>query len=487
MLNMNLPVYLPLVFTAVWAVFLLLVDLWIPKGRKGITAIFAVIGFVVGMVLAYQQFFIPGIRLGITAFNDMVVVDGFSVVLTIVFMITGLVVTALSVDYMRRMKIEKGEFYSLLFFSVTGMILLAQVNDLITLFLGLELLSIPLYVMAGFALPRLDSEEAALKYFFTGAFASGFLLYGIALVFGATGTTNIQEIAQRVSAEDLLNPTLMLLGAGFLLVGLGFKIASVPFHMWAPDVYQGSPTPVTAFMSVGVKIAAFGALIRVFLRDFSIYSVDLTPIFMVLSVATMLVGNLMALSQKNIKRLLAFMSVASAGYLLMAFVPYGNRTLTNEIVAAMVFYLLAYAVTSFGAWAVVIAVEKGDARGLEIDDYAGLGRKYPWLGVCMSLFLLSFAGVPLTIGFWGKYYLFSDVIEGGYPWLAAVGILASVISVFYFLRIIFKMFMVEGEPKIRRDIWLTVVTLVSAVAVFILALEPGWLMSLVYEAVLVIR
>jgi NADH-quinone oxidoreductase subunit N len=438
-------------------------------------------------VLAYQQFFIPGIRLGITAFNDMVVVDGFSVVLTIVFMITGLVVTALSVDYMRRMKIEKGEFYSLLFFSVTGMILLAQVNDLIILFLGLELLSIPLYVMAGFALPRLDSEEAALKYFFTGAFASGFLLYGIALVFGATGTTNIQEIAQRVSAEDLLNPTLMLLGAGFLLVGLGFKIASVPFHMWAPDVYQGSPTPVTAFMSVGVKIAAFGALIRVFLRDFSIYSVDLTPIFMVLSVATMLVGNLMALSQKNIKRLLAFMSVASAGYLLMAFVPYGNRTLTNEIVAAMVFYLLAYAVTSFGAWAVVIAVEKGDARGLEIDDYAGLGRKYPWLGVCMSLFLLSFAGVPLTIGFWGKYYLFSDVIEGGYPWLAAVGILASVISVFYFLRIIFKMFMVEGEPKIRRDIWLTVVTLVSAVAVFILALEPGWLMSLVYEAVLVIR
>jgi NADH-quinone oxidoreductase subunit N len=487
MLNMNLPVYLPLVFSAVWAVFLLLVDLWIPKDRKGITAIFAAIGFVVGMVLAYQQFFIPGIRLGVSAFNDMVVVDGFSVVLTMVFMITGLVVTALSVDYMRRMKIEKGEFYSLLFFSITGMILLAQVNDLIILFLGLELLSIPLYVMAGFALPRLDSEEAALKYFFTGAFASGFLLYGIALVFGATGTTNIPEVAQRISAEDLLNPTLMLLGAGFLLVGLGFKIASVPFHMWAPDVYQGSPTPVSAFMSVGVKIAAFGALIRVFLRDFSIYSVDLTPVFMVLSVATMLVGNLMALSQKNMKRLLAFTSVASAGYLLMAFVPYGNRMLTGEIVAAMVFYLLAYAITSFGAWAVVIAMEKGDAQGLEIEDYSGLGRKYPWLGVCMSLFLLSFAGVPLTIGFWGKYYLFSDVIDGGYPWLAAVGILASVISVFYYLRVIFKMFMVEGEPKIRRDIWLTVVTLVSAVAVFILALEPGWLMALVYKAVLVIR
>ncbi len=487
MLNMNLPVYLPLVFTAFWAVFLLLVDLWIPKGRKGITAIFAAIGFVVGMVLAYQQFSIPGIRLGITAFNDMVVVDGFSVVLTVVFMITGLVVTALSVDYMRRMKIEKGEFYSLLFFSITGMILLAQVNDLIILFLGLELLSIPLYVMAGFALPRLDSEEAALKYFFTGAFASGFLLYGIALVFGATGTTNIPEIAHRVSAETLMNPTLMLLGAGFLLVGLGFKIASVPFHMWAPDVYQGSPTPVSAFMSIGVKIAAFGALIRVFLRDFTIYSVDLTPIFMVLSVATMLVGNLMALSQKNMKRLLAFTSVASAGYLLMAFVPYGNKALTSEIVAAMVFYLLAYAITSFGAWAVVIAMEKGDARGLEIDDYAGLGRKYPWLGVCMSLFLLSFAGVPLTIGFWGKYYLFSDVIEGGFPWLAVVGILASVISVFYYLRVIFKMFMMEGEPKIRRDIWLTVVTLVSAVAVFILALEPAWLMAIVSNAVLVIR
>ncbi len=487
MLNMNLPVYLPLVFSAAWAIFLLLVDLWIPKGRKGITAILAAIGFVIGMLLAYQQLFIPGIRRGITAFNDMVVVDGFSVVLTIVFMVTGLVVTALSVDYMRRMKIEKGELYSLMFFSVCGMILLVQINDLITLFLGLELLSIPLYVMAGFALPRLDSEEAALKYFFTGAFASGFLLYGIALVFGATGTTNIPEILNRVSAEALLNPTLMLLGAGFLLVGLGFKVAAVPFHMWAPDVYQGSPTPVSAFMSVGVKVAAFGALIREFLEDFTIYSVDLTPVFMVLSIATMLVGNLMALSQKNMKRLLAFTSVASAGYLLMAFVPYGNQALTNEIVAAMVFYMLAYAITSFGAWAVVIAMEKGDAQGLEIEDYAGLGRKYPWLGVCMSLFLLSYAGVPLTIGFWGKYYLFSDVIDGGFPWLAVIGILASVISVFYYLRVIFKMFMTEGEPKIRRDVWLTVVTLVSAAAVFILALEPAWLMALVSKAVLVIR
>ncbi len=487
MLNMNLPVYLPLVFTAVWAIFLLLVDLWIPKGRKGITAILAAIGFVIGMVLAYQQLFIPGIRRGITAFNDMVVVDGFSVVLTIVFMVTGLVVTALSVDYMRRMKIEKGELYSLMFFSVCGMILLVQINDLITLFLGLELLSIPLYVMAGFALPRLDSEEAALKYFFTGAFASGFLLYGIALIFGATGTTNIPEILSRVSADALLNPTLMLLGAGFLLVGLGFKVAAVPFHMWAPDVYQGSPTPVSAFMSVGVKVAAFGALIREFLEDFTIYSVDLTPVFMVLSVATMLVGNLMALSQKNMKRLLAFTSVASAGYLMMAFVPYGNKALTNEIVAAMVFYMLAYAITSFGAWAVVIAMEKGDAQGLEIEDYAGLGRKYPWLGVCMSLFLLSYAGVPLTIGFWGKYYLFSDVIDGGYPWLAGIGILASVISVFYYLRVIFKMFMAEGEPKIRRDVWLTVVTLVSAAAVFILALEPAWLMAVVNKAILVIR
>jgi NADH-quinone oxidoreductase subunit N len=257
--------------------------------------------------------------------------------------------------------------------------------------------------------------------------------------------------------------------------------------MWAPDVYQGSPTPVSAFMSVGVKVAAFGALIREFLEDFTIYSVNLTPVFMVLSVATMLVGNLMALSQKNMKRLLAFTSVASAGYLLMAFVPFGNKALTNEIVAAMVFYMLAYAITSFGAWAVVIAMEKGDAQGLEIEDYAGLGRKYPWLGVSMSLFLLSYAGVPLTIGFWGKYYLFSDVIDGGYPWLAVIGILASVISVFYYLRVIFKMFMTEGEPKIRRDVWLTVVTLLSAAAVVILALEPAWLMAVVYKAILVIR
>jgi NADH-quinone oxidoreductase subunit N len=487
MINMNLPVYLPLIFSAAWAIFLLLIDLWIPKNRKGITAILAATGFVIGLVLAYRQFSIPGIRLGITAFNDMIVVDGFSVTLTMIFMVTGLVVTALAVDYMRRMKIEKGELYSLMFFSVCGMILMAQINDLITLFLGLELLSIPLYVMAGFARPRLDSEEAALKYFFTGAFASGFLLYGIALVFGATSTTNIPEILHLVSADALFNPTLMLLGAGFLLVGLGFKVASVPFHMWAPDVYQGSPTPVTTFMSVGVKIAAFGALIREFLEDFTIYSVDLTTVFIVLSLATMLAGNLLALSQKNIKRLLAYASIASAGYLLMAFVPYGNKAMTNEIVSAMVFYFIAYAITSFGAWAVVIAMEKNDAQGLDIDDYAGLGKRYPWLGVCMSLFLLSYAGVPLTIGFWGKYYLFTDVLDGGFPWLAAVGVLASVISVFYYLRVIFKMFMAEGEPKIRRDIWLTVITLVSAAAVLILALEPSWLMSVVNRAILAIR
>jgi NADH-quinone oxidoreductase subunit N len=203
--------------------------------------------------------------------------------------------------------------------------------------------------------------------------------------------------------------------------------------------------------------------------------------------ATMLLGNLMAVSQKNIKRLMAYASIASAGYLLMAFVPYGNKALTNEIVSAMVFYFIAYALTSFGAWAVVIAVEKNDAQGLEIEDYTGLGRKYPWLGVCMTLFLLSFAGVPLTVGFWGKYYIFTDVLDGGYPWLAAVGVLVSVISVFYYLRVIFKMFSSGGEPRIRRDIWLTVITLVSAAAVFIFGLEPGWLMEFVNKAVLVIR
>lgn len=487
MLNLNLQLLLPFLFTAGWAIFLLLVDLWIPAKRKGITAILSALGFAIGLVLAYRQFSLPGVRMGLTGLNDMVVVDGFSITLTMIFLTTGLVVTALASDYMRRMKIEKGEFYSLMFFSVSGMILLAQINDLIILFLGLELLSIPLYVMAGFARPRLDSEEAALKYFFMGAFASGFLLYGIALVFGASGTTNIPEILHRVSADALNNPTLMLLGAAFLLVGFGFKIASVPFHMWAPDVYEGAPTPVTAFMAVGVKIAAFAALIREFLEDFTIYAADLTPIFIVLSILTMLGGNLLALSQKNIKRLLAYTSIASSGYLLMAFVPFGNQALTVEIVSAMVFYFIAYAITSFGAWAVVIAMEKPDAQGLEIEDYAGLGRKYPWLGISMAIFFFSYAGVPLTIGYWGKYYLFTDVIDGGFPWLAVIGVLASVISVFYYLRVIFKMFMTEGEPKIRRDIWLTVITLVSAAAVILLALEPAWLMNIVYRTILVIR
>jgi NADH-quinone oxidoreductase subunit N len=486
MTNLNLPVLLPFIFIAGWAIFLLIVDLWIPKERKGITAILSALGLIIGIFLVYRQTTLPGIRLGITGFNDMVIVDGFSLLVELIFLVTGLVVTALAFDYMRRMKIEKGEFYSLMLFSISGMFLLAQINDLITLFLGLELLSIPLYVLAGFARPRLDSEEASLKYFFMGAFSTGFLLYGIALIFGASGTTNIPEIVQHISADSLYNPTLMLVGAGLLLVGFGFKIASVPFHMWAPDVYQGSPTPVTLFMAVGVKVAAFSALIREFLIDFSIYAKDLTLLFILLSLATMIGGNLLALAQKNLKRLLAYASIASAGYLLMAFVPYGQKALTSEIISAMVFYFIAYAITSFGAWAVVIAVEKQDGQGLDLEDYTGLGRKYPWLAVCMTLFLFSYAGIPLTIGFWGKYYLFRDVMDGGYAWLAAIGVLASVISVFYYLRIIFKMFMAGGEPRIRRDIWLTLVVLLSAAAVFLLALEPDWLMNLVNQAVLTI-
>ena len=305
---------------------------------------------------------------------------------------------ALSYDYLKRMDLHHNEFYILLLLSISGMLLMAMAADLILVFMALELLSIPLYVLAGFALPRQDSEEAALKYFLLGAFAGGFVVYGVALVFGATGSTALTRITAAISAGNA-NLAFLAVGAALILVGFGFKVAAVPFHMWTPDVYQGSPSPVTAFMAVCAKAAGFAALLRVFITAFPAIAQDITPILWVLSALTMILGNVVAIAQSNIKRLLAYSSIAQAGYILMALVPYGNSEVSQDAIASALFYLLAYAVTTFGAWAVVIALEKAEGKGLELNDYAGLARKYPALAAAMTVFMLSLTGVPPTLGF----------------------------------------------------------------------------------------
>lgn len=467
----NLMTILPLIVLVGWACVLLLVDLFIPKGRKGWTALLAAAGLALSMGIAIAQ-----AGLEESAFSGMVTLDGFSSFLTILFLGSGLLGIALSYGYLKRMGLERGEFYTLLLFSISGMMLMSQAADLIVLFLALELLSIPLYVLAAFARPRADSEESGLKYFLLGSFATGFVVYGITLVFGATGSTALSAIV--ASATTGTPGLLLIIGAGLILVGFGFKVAAVPFHMWTPDVYQGAPTPVTAFMSVGAKAAGFAALLRIFVLAFPTLSADLTPVLWVLAALTMIIGNVVAISQTNIKRLLAYSSIAHAGYILMALVAYGNAEVSGDSVASALFYLVTYALTSFGAWSVVISLERADGKGLEINDFAGLGKRKPLLAAAMTIFMLSFTGMPPTLGLVGKFFLFRTVIEGGFIWLAVIGVLTSLISAYYYLRVVVVMYMHEGEQPAESEPWLDFTTVITALGTVVLSIIPmalfGW-------------
>ena len=468
----------PLLFLTVWACALLLIDLAIPRDRKGITALLSAIGLAAALVFTLFQ-----IGDAYTAFEGMVVIDGFAVFVNSLLLVSGLLGIALAYGYVKRMGIERGEYYSLLLFSVTGMMLMAQAADLIVVFLALELLSIPLYVLAAFARPRAESEEAGLKYFLLGAFATGFVVYGTALVFGATGSTNLVAIIARAApgSENLL---LLSIGAAGILVGFGFKVAAVPFHMWTPDVYQGAPSAVTAFMSSGAKIAGFAALLRVFATAFPSIAVDMTSILWVMAALTMILGNVIAIAQTNIKRLLAYSSIAHAGYILMAFVPYGNAEVRPDAVAAGLFYLVAYALTNFGAWGVVIALEKSEGKGLEIADYAGLARKHPALAAAMAIFMLSLIGLPPTVGLIGKIYLFRAVVEAGFYGLAIIGVLTSLVSAYYYLRVVAIMYIREGDPQTERESFLDLTTIGTAIATVVISLVPQFLFAWASSAVL---
>src|SRR5512143_350431 len=474
--NLNFSVIAPLIFLVAWACLLLIADLFIKS--KGWTAFLAVLGLAGTLGWTLSQ-----IGMSETSFNNMVIVDGFSVFVDAVLLGSGLLGVSVAYDYLKRMGIERGEYYALLLFSISGMMLMAQAGDLIIVFLALETLSIPLYVLAAFARPRTESEEAGLKYFLLGAFSTGFVVYGIALVFGAARTTGLSQIVAAAST-GAANPLLLSVGAGLILVGLGFKVAAVPFHMWTPDVYTGAPSAVTAFMAAGAKIAGFAALLRVFVMAFPSIAADVTPILAVIAALTMIVGNVVAIAQTNIKRLLAYSSIAHAGYILMAFVPYGQKDVVATAVASGLFYLVAYAITNFGAWAVVIALEKTEGRGLELNDYAGLSRRHPALAAAMAIFMLSLTGVPPTLGFVGKFYLFRSACEGQFYLLAVIGVLTSLISAYYYLRVVVIMYMREGEPETEREPWLKLTWGLAAVATVVLSLVPQYLFAAAASAVL---
>jgi NADH-quinone oxidoreductase subunit N len=469
---------LPLVFLIVWALLMLLAGLFIPKKWAVLNPILAFAGLVYSGVLLGMNW-----HTAATAFGGMISADGFSNMLDAIFLFSGMLAVIIAPAYLKRIGIDQFEYYPLLLLSLSGMLLMASANNLIIVFLALELLSIPLYVLAGIARPRLESEEASLKYFLLGSFASGFVLFGLAFIFGGAGSLGFAEIQAAIQSGQA-NLTFVLPGAGLLLIGLGFKIAVVPFHAWAPDVYQGAPSSVTAFMAVGAKAAGFAALLRLFLVVFAGQADILAPIFAALAALTMIVGNLLALVQTNLKRLMAYFGIASAGYILMAFAPFGNTAVKADSLASALFYLLSFTLASFGAWAILLSLEHANGEGLELENLAGLGKRSPILAAAMTVFMLSFTGIPLTLGFWGKFYLFRTAIAGGYLWLAVLGLLTSLLAAYVAFRVIQQMYFRAGEPEFHFSYWTVVVAIFCALCVVVLSFIPGDLFSLAAHALL---
>ena len=429
----------PEIVITAFGFLVLLLDVFLPKGeRKGYLGVISLIGIVFAGLYTFPQMMAPR-----SGYEGMFISDGYALFFKIIFLVIAFLTVLISIGYIHREMIEFGEYYALILFATLGMMLMAAGSHLITIFLGLETMSVSIYILAGMMRQDKRSVEAALKYFLLGAFATGFLLYGIALVYGATGSLHLKDIAAYIASKNLLRNPMLLMSLVFLTVGFGFKIASVPFHMWTPDVYEGAPTSITAFMATGVKAAAFSALVRVFFSALPAFRPDWTSIMWVICVATMTVGNIVAISQTNIKRMLAYSSIAHAGYILVAFVA-GN----DLGISGILFYLMAYAFMNIGAFAVVILLGKKGEENTLINDYAGIGFKYPLLAASMTIFLLSMAGIPPLGGFMAKFYVFSAAVKAKFYWLAILGVLNSAVSVYYYLRVTVLMYFRESEREI---------------------------------------
>jgi NADH-quinone oxidoreductase subunit N len=374
-------------------------------------------------------------------YSNLWIVDDYGIFFTFLFLLIAAVTILTSLDFLRREGMNHAEFYALLLFATVGMIMMAGSNELVMVFLGLEILSIATYVLAGFRRTDLKSNESALKYFLLGSFSSAFFLYGTALIFGATGSTNLVAIAESLRNASI-QASLVYLSGALILVALCFKVAVAPFHIWTPDVYEGAPTPVTGFMSVGPKAAGFAVLLRVFLTAFvTIQDRSGSAIWMVAAL-TMVLGNVIALVQPNIKRMLAYSSIAHAGYVMVAFASASERG-----ISAALFYLMAYGVMNLGAFAVVTVLSRTEDKLVNITDYAGLATKRPGLAAILSIFLLSLAGIPGTAGFAGKFFIFRAAVEANLIWLAVIGVVTTVVSFYYYLYILVQMYMKESGDE----------------------------------------
>ncbi|MFC1465679.1 MAG: NADH-quinone oxidoreductase subunit N [Candidatus Brachytrichaceae bacterium NZ_4S206] len=471
---------LPFLIVTAGGIALLLIDLALPAEQKSVTAwlsagTLAVAGLVALLLMNSAPF---------NAFQDMVRADGYAFFLDALLAAIGVLAVLMALRYNEARGIMRGEFYALMLFSVGGMMLMGHAMNLLMVFLAVELLSIPLYILCGIARPRLDSEESAMKYFLMGAFASGFLVYGIALVYGAAGTTSLPALSVILSAgaaRTAYDPALLFAGVALILVGLGFKIAAAPFHMWTPDVYEGAPTTVTAFMATATKAAGFAAVLRVFMFGFQPLLPEWQPIIAVIAALTMIVGNVAALVQNNVKRMLAYSSIAHAGYALA-----GVAAGSEAGAIGVLFYLAAYAFTTLAAFAVMTAIGSGTEEDQTFDAYTGLGRRKPLLGIVMAIAMFSLIGIPPTAGFVGKYFLFGAAVAAGLTWLAVIGVLTSVVSSYFYLRLVMTMFMrepqIEGEP-IPANAPRSLAAAISVAAVFIFGLLPAPLLSMITAGV----
>lgn len=415
----------------------------------------------------------------VVLFQGMVTLNEFSTFLDILYLGVGIAALVITRTYLERKGgTLRGEYYGLILFATIGMMLMTRANDLIIVFLGLELLSLSLYVLIGFLRHDIYSNEGGLKYLLMGAFTAGFFLFGATLIYGTTGTTNLTEISSILSAGDILSQPLLSLGIGLVLVGFAFKVAIVPFHMWSPDVYQGAPTTVTAFLSTAPKAAGFGALMKVLVVAFPLERAAWTDLLSVLAILTMTVGNISALVQTNVKRMLAFSSVAHAGYLLM-----GVLVVNVSGLSSVLFYLVIYSVMNFGAFGVVSLVEKGE-KGVFLDDFKGLASRHPWLSALLALFMVSLAGFPPTAGFVAKYAIFSAAMEDGHVWLVVIAVLNTLVSVYFYVRPIVNMYMQKEEMELSTFVFPAASILMTVLAglIILFGLTPGWLLKIATSA-----
>lgn len=475
--TLNLTIILPVIIIIGWGIGLMVLDMFLAEEKKKWLGWLSLIGLVLALVQSvalwgksYETFIPEG---GVA----MIIVDNYATFLNVLYLLTGILTVLLSVNYLDKVRLNQGEFYLLVLFSISGMMLMGMSNDLIMVFLALELLSIPLYILSGYDRKRNDSEESALKYFLLGAFSSGFFMFGIVLMYGATGSTALPFIAENIGTSGALG-----MGAiAMLLVGFAFKVAAVPFHMWTPDVYQGAPTAVTAFMSVGAKIGGFAAMIRLFIGVLSGMGDTWVPVIAVIAALTMIVGNVVALAQQNIKRMLAYSSIAHAGYIMMAV-----AANTNAGVSAALFYMMAYLFTNLGAFAIVIAIERRGNQGLNLDDYKGLAKRSPGLAIVLAYFMLSLTGVPPTGGFSGKFFVFRSVLDANPDllWLTIVGVLTSVVSGYFYLRVVYYAFMFDGEGQAEMKPALNLAVTLSLIPTVVLGFLPAYWFDLTQAAAL---